>query len=503
MSYTNGILYHDDSQGLRGPRGLPGLKGDKSDKGDGYHLTSDGDYDLQNRNLVNVKNGVNGSDAVTKSQLDTKTSLLQGARPGFVVNDKAVIYSDTGSVHAQSLYLKDTPDGVGNSDEIRIMTEYQSYDNIHLYIPNLENYDGFGGRKRSEMMVTSVDQTVTGKKIFAAIEVPNPTSNSHPVNKQYLDSKLGTKLDKIITTNVNLNNKQLQNLGYDINDPGDVVSLGFTDQKYLQNISDSDLNMNEHRIINSLELVNSRDLTTKNYVDQNFLNRITGGQIGGDLDMRGHTIKYLKLDNTESAAARVAELNLKLNRSGDEMDGDLILQPQPYPVQGNTHKAISYNTTRVIFLNKKEGGQMENTLDMNNHFTVNVKTPVNDSDASTKGYIDNTLAKSHLISSHKINEFKYLDDTNDTSSEYNITVDAFTDFNEPPHQNKKAFEITIQKDAGSNDYRARMGFNLFPLPLGKDTVVFKYFFPEPTNIQLSCQATTAYVHKQVQKDFAD
>ena len=48
---------------------------------------------MQNKKLVNVKNGVNGSDAVTKSQLDTKTSLLDGARPGYVVNDKAVIYS--------------------------------------------------------------------------------------------------------------------------------------------------------------------------------------------------------------------------------------------------------------------------------------------------------------------------------------------------------------------------------------------------------------------------
>ena len=113
MSYTNGIL-NDDSQILRGPRGLPGLKGDKGDNGDGYILTSDGNYDIQNKNLVNVKNGVNGSDAVTKSQLDTKTSLLQGVRPGYVVNDKAAIYSGTGALHAQSLYLKDTPDDSGN-----------------------------------------------------------------------------------------------------------------------------------------------------------------------------------------------------------------------------------------------------------------------------------------------------------------------------------------------------------------------------------------------------
>ena len=43
-----------------------------------------------------------------------------------------------------------------------------------------------------------------------------------------------------------------------------------------------------------------------------------------------------------------------------------------------------------------------------------------------------------LTSSHRINEFKYLNDPNETSSEYNITVVAFTDFNESPHQNKKS-----------------------------------------------------------------
>ena len=48
-----------------------------------------------------------------------------------------------------------------------------------------------------------------------------------------------------------------------------------------------------------------------------------------------------------------------------------------------------------------------------------------------------------------------------------------------------------------------MGFNLYPLPLGTYTIIFEYFFPEYSGIQLSCQATTAYVHKQVQKDFTD
>ena len=51
------------------------------------------------------------------------------------------------------------------------MTEHQSYPNIHLNIPDLHNFDGHGGRPKSELMVTSVEQTVTGKKVFENIEV--------------------------------------------------------------------------------------------------------------------------------------------------------------------------------------------------------------------------------------------------------------------------------------------------------------------------------------------
>ena len=121
-------------------------------------------------------------------------------------------------------------------------------------------------------------------------------------------------------------------------------------------------------------------------------------------------------------------------------------------------------------------------LDVGTHKIENVKQPTSNTDVATKGYLDNTLAESHLTSSHKSNEFKYLNDPNETSSEYNITVDAFTDFNESPHKNKKAFEITLQKDAGTNDYRSRMGFNLYPLPLGTYTIIFEYYFPENTNM---------------------
>ena len=158
-------------------------------------------------------------------------------------------------------------------------------------------------------------------------------------------------------------------------------------------------------------------------------------------------------------------------------------------------KIAKVDTT--LFIKKDGSVPFSADLDMGTHKIKNVKQPTSVTDVATKGYLDNTLAESHLTSSHTKNEFKYLDDPNDTSSEYNITVDAFTDFNESPHKNKKAFQVSLQKDAGTNNYRSRMGFNLYPLPLGTYTIIFEYYFPENTNIQLSCQSTTAYLHKDI------
>ena len=56
--------------GIKGPRGATGA---------GFKLTSDGNYDLENKKLTNVADATKQDDAVTKSQLDNKpdsTSVL-------------------------------------------------------------------------------------------------------------------------------------------------------------------------------------------------------------------------------------------------------------------------------------------------------------------------------------------------------------------------------------------------------------------------------------------
>ena len=518
MSYSNGLLPDQSYQTANKyvQRGLPGV---------GFKLTVAGDYDMQNKKLTNVKSGTDSNDAVNKSQLDATTNLLHGSRAGDVVNDKAVIYSNTGAVHANSLYIEDPPDQ-GNSNEVRIMTEHQSYPNIHLNIPDLHNLDGHGGRPKSELMVTSVEQTVAGKKVFENIEVHDPTSNNQAANKSYADTKLsltgGTMTGDLILPHHN----------YPI--PGNtnkVINYESQREIFLSRQESfpmhADINMNNNFIQNIATPTSSHQVTNKGYCDYNFLNRQSGGVLMGPLSMNRNDLTGIpdtpkfgySAVNKNYVDGEISKIPgtdtspfLKIDGSramtGNLDMGDHSIQKVCDPANSDDVATKNYVDAEIGYIStpflKLDGTRaMTGVLNMNDQKISNLKMPEFNTDAANKQYIDNTLAESHLTSSHKSNEFKYLNDPNETSSEYNITVDAFTDFNESPHKNKKAFQITLTKDVGTNDYRSRMGFNLYPLPLGTYTIIFEYYFPENTNIQLSCQSTTAYVHKQIQKDFTD
>ena len=116
MSYSNGLLsfltFKYDISG----------KGEKGDPGVGFKLTEEGDYDVENKKLVNVKNGDGEDDVMVKRQIEgyvsNKTQYLDGVLPAQVLNNKAVIYSPSGSVHSNELYLKDQ-----NDQEVHFFTE--------------------------------------------------------------------------------------------------------------------------------------------------------------------------------------------------------------------------------------------------------------------------------------------------------------------------------------------------------------------------------------------
>ena len=471
MSYSNGLLSDQSYQTANKyvQRGLPGV---------GFKLTVMGDYDMQNKKLTNVKSGTDSNDAVNKSQLDATTNLLHGSRAGDVVNDKAVIYSNTGAVHANSLYIEDPPNQ-GNSNEVRIMTEHQSYPNIHLNIPDLHNFDGHGGRPKSELMVTSVEQTVTGKKVFENIEVHDPTSNNQAANKSYADTKLsltgGTMTGDLILPHHN----------YPI--PGNtnkVINYESQREIFLSRQESfpmlADINMNNNFIQNIATPTSSHQVTNKGYCDYNFLNRQNGGVLMGPLSMNRNDLTGIP-DTPKFGSSAV-------NKS--YVEGEIAKIPQ------------GSNSDTSSFLKLDGSRAMSGNLDMDNHKIVKLQDPTEDTDAASKFYIDQKLEQSHILSSSSKNEFVFLNDPSKISLEYNVTSAAFDNFPASPHINKKAYLIDLKKDVKTNNYQSRMGFNIQELPLGLYTIIFEFYPPEMNNIQISCQATSAYIHKQVQKNFS-
>ena len=488
MSYSNGLLsdqlYQTANKYVQ--RGLPGV---------GFKLTDTGDYDMQNKKLTNVKSGTDSNDAVNKSQLDATTNLLHGSRAGDVVNDKAVIYSNTGAVHANSLYIEDPPDQ-GNSNEVRIMTEHQSYPNIHLNIPDLHNFDGHGGRPKSELMVTSVEQTVTGKKVFENIEVHDPTSNNQAANKSYADTKLsltgGTMTGDLILPHHN----------YPI--PGNtnkVINYESQREIFLSRQESfpmqADINMNNNFIQNNATPTSSHQVTNKGYCDYNFLNRQKGGVLMGPLSTNRNDL--IGIPDTPKFGYSAVNKNY--------VDG----------------KITKIDTTQFV---KKVGDTMTGVLNMNGNKIKNVGTPytyendaavnvgffnteLNASNSSVytqitnnyKQYVNEELLKSHLVSSHIENAFKYLSDQDESSSEKNIIVNGIQDFNGSPHKNKKAYDIDLIYTSGTQNYDSKIGINLYPLPVGKFTIIMEYYFPEDINISLLAEASTAIINKQAITNF--
>ena len=337
----------------------------------------------------------------------------------------------------------------------------------------------------------------------------------------------------------------------------------------------NDYDIQNKKMVNVKQGTNSNDVVTKSQLDSEIS-------------------KIPSLDTTQF-----------VKKTGSTMNGDLILQPQPYPIHGNTNKAISYNTARNIFLSKKEGGSMLQSLDMNNHFITNIKDPVNADHGANKKYVDNQLAKkldknaaidmkdkaitnvkfpvnqkdvatveyitqritnsqknylkhdgttsmsgdlnlnnnkiinlqtdsknsksavnvelmeneitdlrnlvtqkiheSQIINSgQKKDAFRYLMENDDeSSSESNIQVLGIVDFSNSPHQiNKKAYQLKLLFQKSSpNQYQSRLGFNLFKLPVGYYTLVVEWFPPEMSELSVTVQGTTISISNYATKTF--
>ena len=376
MSYTNGILNHDDSQGLGkiGSRGLPGI---------GFKLDANNDYDMQNKKLVNVKQGTNNNDVVTKQYLDSEISKI----PSIDTSKFVAISGDT--MTGSLIVPKDNHPVHGDLNKV---ISYESQREIFLSKKE-------GGR---------MEQPINMNNNFIT-NVKDPVNSDHCVNKKYVENQLEKKLDK--GSDIDMKNNSIINL---------------------------DLPSNQ-RDAACVEFVNNRidDMTQKKFLKVDGTNNMTG-----NLNLNEKTIINLNTDDKDiKSAANVGYVSSKVHTA----KGDV---------------------------------------------TVGLKT-----------YFDTKIKESHITSStNKKDVFRYLmENADESSSENNIIVDGIVDFSGSPHNvNKKAYKFKMGKDA-QNEYSSRIGFNMFKLPEGEYTLAIEFFTPSTTNLSVSVVSTSLNIGQQSTK----
>ena len=462
MSYSNGLLSDQSYQTANKyvQRGLPGV---------GFKLTDTGDYDMQNKKLVNVDEGENNQDVVNKHQLDVGLQT----KP----NKTDVLLLDGTTHMVGDLDLR------GNK----------------IILP--------GEIQMDRKLITNLD-TDENQDLSAVNMITLKNKVEPKADKDYVDFEI-TKQNALI------NNTFVKKTGDQMN--GDLIlphdsypvegntnkAISYETQReiFLSRQESfpmqADINMNNNFIQNIATPTSSHQVTNKGYCDYNFLNRQKGGVLMGPLSMNRNDL--IGIPDTPKFGYSAVNKNY--------VDGEIT----------------KIDTTQFV---KKVGDTMTGVLNMNGNKIKNVGTPYTyENDAAVNvGFFNTELNasnsnvftqitnayKQYVDHSHvspsgqQTDVFRYLmEDADHSSSENNIVVTGIVDFAASPHEiNKKAYEFTLVKDTdGSNDYRSRIGFNLYSLPLGYYTIIIEYMPPEMTNVIVTVQGTTINIASQTTKTF--
>ena len=442
MSYSNGLLSDQSYQTANKyvQRGLPGI---------GFKLTDMGDYDMQNKKLVNVDEGENNQDVVNKHQLDVGLQT----KP----NKTDVLLLDGTTHMVGDLDLR------GNK----------------IILP--------GEIQMDQKLITNLD-TDENQDLSAVNMITLKNKVEPKADKDYVDFEI-TKQNALI------NNTFVKKTGDQMN--GDLIlphdsypvegntnkAISYETQReiFLSRRESfpmqADINMNNNFIQNIATPTSSHQVTNKGYCDYNFLNRQKGGVLMGPLSMNQNDL--IGIPDTPKFGYSAVNKNY--------VDGEIT--------------KVHQNLDLTPFLRKDGQRAMTGNLNMDGNKIIRLASPTDNSDAANKQYIDEALLKSHLVSSYVENGFKYLSDQDESSSERNIIVNGIQDFNGSPHKNKKAYDIDLIYTSGTQNYDSKIGINLYPLPIGKYTFIMEYYFPEDNNISLLAEATTANINKQQTTNF--
>ena len=434
----------------------------------GIKLTSQG-YDADNKKLINLAAGSANFDALQKQQVDTIANQLR----------------------ADSLQVDGTSHMTGNLD---------------LRGQNLINP---GEVKMNRKLITNLN-TDENNDLSAVNMVTLKKYSATAITKD-IDLK-----DQFNVINAKQNLLTFYKANYDT-----LVPFANIQRDFLSRVEEfpmqTQLNMNGNSITNLKNPRLGGEAATKTYADDKLAK--TGGTMSGAINMGSSKITNLG-DPTANADASTKkyvddtdkklrdqisqEVILIQNALDGKVDvGNIIdMKGERITNLGNplsSTDAISANFVQNLLANylNTGGGTMTGQIDMGNNKIIGLTFPTAKTDAATKEYVDRAFISP---SGSMKNVFQYImDDVNETSSEFGITVLGILDFPQSPHLlNKKA--IKFQMGLQSNDstrYYSRLGLNFFSLPEGDYTLVVEFFHPTNSNIELNCLSTTINVNHQI------
>ena len=197
---------------------------------------------------------------------------------------------------------------------------------IRLFIPNLKNNDSFNNRKKSSIVVTSIDQTIEGKKIFSDIEVPQPVRDNQACNKKYVDDKIQSGSSQssdssifVKKTGDTMSGDLILQRKYSYPIPGNlnkVISYENTREIFLSRKETAkmevDLDMNNNLIQNVKEPVNSVHGANKKYVDDQLVKKLDKDTT---IDMKDNAITNVKFPVNQKDVATVEYITQRITNS--------------------------------------------------------------------------------------------------------------------------------------------------------------------------------------------
>ena len=495
MSYSNGLLSDQSYQTANKyvQRGLPGV---------GFKLTVTGDYDMQNKKLVNVDEGENNQDVVNKHQLDVGLQT----KP----NKTSVLLLDGTTHMVGDLDLR------GNK----------------IILP--------GEIQMDQKLITNLD-TDENQDLSAVNMITLKNKVEPKADKNYVDFEI-TKQNALI------NNAFVKKTGDQMNGdlilPHDSYPVGGNTNKAISYESQreiflsrqesfpmqADINMNNNFIQNIATPTSSHQVTNKGYCDYNFLNRQSGGVLMGPLSMNRNDLTGIpdtpkfgySAVNKNYVDGEISKIPgtdtspfLKIDGSramtGNLDMGDHSIQKVIDPVNSDDVATKNYVDAEIGYIStpflKLDGTRaMTGILNMNTHKISNVVNPEFDTDVVNKQYLENKLIESHLQPSGPSNIFHFLmNDTSKFSSIREIIIGSFSDVEKVAHRlNKKALSILLQNDLQTVSYSARLGLDMTSLSVGDYTLVMEFYWPEKFNIYTYADSTpTNIVDEQNIKNFSN